>query len=47
VCSLIPAADEPHKVLAVAKVVGLTVVLLAAGVFIFGWGKAKAARSVA
>jgi glutamate:GABA antiporter len=46
-CSLIPAADEPHKILAVAKIVGLTAVLLAAGVFIFGWGKSKAAEKLA
>jgi glutamate:GABA antiporter len=46
-CSLIPAADEPHKFLALAKIVGLTAVLLAAGVFIFGWGKAKAAGNAA
>jgi amino acid transporter len=47
VCSLVPAADEPHKILAVAKIVGLTVVLLAAGVFLYGRGKAKRAEGVA
>ncbi len=47
VCSLVPAADEPHKFLAVAKVVGLTVVLLGAGVFLYGRGKAKRAESLA
>lgn len=47
VCSVIPAADEPHKILAVTKIVGLTALLLAAGIFIFGWGKSHAARNAA
>ncbi len=47
ICSLVPAADEPHKILAVAKVVGLTAVLLAAGIFLYGRGKAKRAESLA
>jgi glutamate:GABA antiporter len=47
VCSMIPANDEPHKILAVAKIVGLTAILLAAGVFVFGWGKSQAAKNPA
>jgi len=35
VLSTIPAADEPNKPLAVAKVVGGTVVLIGAGVAVF------------
>jgi amino acid transporter len=37
--SVMPAADEPHKFLAVAKIVGLTLALLAVGVVAFLWGK--------
>jgi amino acid transporter len=44
VFSLIPAADEPHKFLAVAKIVGLTTVLLAVGVLLFAFGKSRAAK---
>ena len=47
VFSLIPAADEPHKFLAVAKIVGLTGVLLAVGALLFGFGKSHAAKPVA
>jgi amino acid transporter len=39
VFSVMPAADEPHKILAVAKIVGLTCVLLGVGVVAFIWGK--------
>ncbi|MGA8144898.1 MAG: APC family permease [Candidatus Acidiferrales bacterium] len=39
VFSAVPAADDPHKVLAVAKIVGLTFVLLGVGVVAFIWGK--------
>ena len=39
VFSVIPAADEPHKLLAVAKIIGLTFVLLGLGVLAFLWGK--------
>jgi glutamate:GABA antiporter len=42
--SAIPAGDEPHKIMAVAKIVGLTGILLAAGVLVFGWGKSRAAK---
>jgi glutamate:GABA antiporter len=46
-CSMIPANDEPDKILAVAKIVGLTAILLAAGVLVFGWGKSHAAKNPA
>jgi amino acid transporter len=39
VFSVMPAADEPHKLLAVGKIVGLTLVLLGLGVVAFLWGK--------
>jgi glutamate:GABA antiporter len=42
--SAIPAGDEPHKIMAVIKIVGLTGILLAAGVLVFGWGKSRAAK---
>src|SRR5580698_4747778 len=45
--SVIPADDEPHKILAVVKIVGLTALLLAIGVFAFAWGKSHAAKSPA
>jgi amino acid transporter len=45
--SVVPADDEPHKVLAVVKIVGLTALLLAAGVFAFAWGKSHAAKNPA
>ena len=45
--SVIPADDEPHKVLAVVKIVGLTALLLAIGVFAFAWGKSHAAKNPA
>jgi glutamate:GABA antiporter len=45
--SVIPANDEPHKALAVAKIVGLTALLLAVGVFAFAWGKSHAAKNPA
>jgi len=46
-CSVMPADDEPHKILAVVKIVGLTAVLLAIGVFMFRWGRSHAARNPA
>jgi amino acid transporter len=46
-CSVIPADDEPHQVLAVVKIVGLTALLLAIGVFAFAWGKSHAAKNPA
>jgi glutamate:GABA antiporter len=47
ICAVIPAEEEPHKILAVLKVAGLTGLLLAAGVFVFGWGKARSAKNPA
>src|ERR1700756_394761 len=44
VFSVIPDADEPHKLLAVAKIVGLTALLLAVGVLLFALGKSRAAK---
>src|SRR6201993_3612276 len=41
VFSVIPAADEPHKLLAVAKIVGLTFALLGLGVVAFLLGKSR------
>jgi amino acid transporter len=37
--ALIPAEDEPHKVLAVTKVVGLTILLVAAGALVYWRGR--------
>jgi amino acid transporter len=45
--SVIPADDEPHKVFAIVKIVGLTALLLAVGVFAFAWGKSHAAQNPA
>ena len=44
--SLIPQADEPNKLLAFSKVVGLTGALLLAGVWIYWSGKKRAAREI-
>jgi amino acid transporter len=41
VLSLVPAADEPHPFIAVAKIVGLTFVLLAGGAGIFHTGRKR------
>lgn len=46
VFSLVPAEDEPHKILAVVKIVGLTALLLAVGSLVFRWGKMHAERGV-
>lgn len=35
VLAVVPAADEPHKVLAVAKVVGMTVFMVGSGVAVY------------
>jgi amino acid transporter len=43
--SVLPSDDEPNKPLAVIKVVGMTVVLLAAGVLIYVLGKRRQARN--
>src|SRR5580700_6715676 len=45
--SAIPADDEPHKVLAVVKIVGLTALLLGIGVIAFAWGKSHAEKNPA
>jgi amino acid transporter len=45
--SLVPADDEPHKILAVVKIVGLTALLLAIGSLVFRWGKMHAEREAA
>jgi glutamate:GABA antiporter len=39
--ALIPAPDEPNKVLAVAKVAGLTIALVAAGALVYYHGKRR------
>jgi hypothetical protein len=39
--SLVPASDEPHPFIAVAKIVGLTFVLLAGGGAIFHTGRKR------
>lgn len=45
--SVIPAADEPHKFVAVAKIVGLSGVLLAVGALLYAVGGQRAAKPVA
>jgi glutamate:GABA antiporter len=42
--SLLPPPDEPNKALAVLKIVGLTGLLLLAGVFLYVLGKRRATR---
>jgi amino acid transporter len=39
--SVVPAAEEPHKFLVAGKIVGMTFVLLGAGVEAFLWGKSR------
>src|ERR1700685_239995 len=46
VFSVIPAEDDPHKLLAVVKIIGLTILLLAMGVFVCVWGKSQAAKRI-
>jgi hypothetical protein len=45
--SLIPAADEPNKLLAVVKIVGLTGLVLITGVVLYWQGKRRARREAA
>jgi amino acid transporter len=45
--SLLPSDDEPNKPLAVIKVVGMTIFLLAAGVVNYAVGKRRQARNLA
>jgi amino acid transporter len=47
VLSLIPAAEEPNKILAVAKIVGLTGLVLVVGVLLYFLGKGNAVRAAA
>jgi amino acid transporter len=46
VFSVMPTADEPHKLLAVTKIVGSTIVLLGFGVLAFLWGKSHKQKSI-
>jgi len=39
VLSTVPGPDEPHPVLAVTKIIGLTLVLILAGAGVFRWGQ--------
>ncbi|MGA9970808.1 MAG: APC family permease, partial [Candidatus Acidiferrales bacterium] len=41
--SMVPAADEPHKFVAIAKIVGLSGVLLAVGALLYAVGRQHAA----
>jgi amino acid transporter len=45
VLSLAPPSEEPHKVLAVAKIVGLTGILIVAGIAIFYWRRRQQRRA--
>ena len=45
VLSVLPGADEPNKVLAVGKVLGLTGILIAVGVLLYRNGKTRARRA--
>jgi hypothetical protein len=40
--ALIPAEDEPDKLLAVAKVAGLTILLVASGALVYFLGRRRA-----
>jgi glutamate:GABA antiporter len=44
--SVLPSEDEANKTLAIIKVVGATIILLAAGVLIYAVGKRRRARSL-
>jgi hypothetical protein len=46
VLACIPAADEPNKMLAVAKIVGLSAALVAIGSIVYVMGKRRAERTV-
>jgi hypothetical protein len=43
VLACVPAADEPNKELAVVKIVGLSIVLLAIGAIVYWVGRPRAA----
>ena len=47
VLSLIPAADEPNKLLAVVKIVGLTGLVIVVGVLLYWFGRRNAIRTAA
>jgi multisubunit Na+/H+ antiporter MnhC subunit len=44
VLSVFPAEEEPHKAMAVAKVLVLTAVLVGAGMVVFAIGRRKRRR---
>jgi len=44
--SVLPSDDEPDKALAIIKVVGMTIVLLAAGVVVYALGRRRKAHSL-
>src|SRR5262245_47918447 len=46
VLACIPAADEPNKVLAVAKIIGLSALLIAVGSIVYLMGKRRAEKAV-
>jgi hypothetical protein len=46
VLACLPPADEPNKPLAVIKVGGLSVALIASGVVLYAFGRARAAREL-
>ena len=39
--ALIPAEDDPNKLLAVTKSAGLTLLLVAAGALVYWWGRRR------
>lgn len=47
VLSFLPAPDEPDKALAVAKIVGLTILSTGSGVVVYAWGRRRQRRGEA
>jgi hypothetical protein len=45
ILAVVPRPDEPNKVLAVIKIVGMTAAMLAVGVAIYVGGKRRARRA--
>jgi hypothetical protein len=45
ILAVVPRPDEPNKVLAVIKIVGMTAAMLAGGVAIYVVGKRRARRA--
>jgi len=39
--ALIPAEDDPNKLLAVSKTAGLTLLLVATGALVYAWGRRR------